>query len=164
MTDSSGTPIYTARDARVTPEGIAERTFTQVKRGYAESEVRAFLRMVADEVGLLVGRERDYAARIQGLEARLAQPPRPMSDQDLIAALGEETARVLGQARESATELRNKAEEHARRVVREAQESARELRSSTQQAVETRAREADEVARTRAARSWPRRARSATGC
>jgi DivIVA domain-containing protein len=149
MTDSSGPPIYTARDGRITPEGIAERTFTEVKRGYAESEVRSFLRMVADELGSFATRERDYAARIQSLEARLAQPPR-MSDQELIAALGEETARVLGQARESAAELRNKAEEHARRVVREAQESARELRTSTQQAVEARTREAEDAARTRA--------------
>jgi DivIVA domain-containing protein len=149
MTDSSGTPIYTARDGRITPEGIAERTFTEVKRGYAESEVRSFLRMVADEVETFAARERDYAARIESLQARLAQPPR-LSDQDLIAALGEETARVLGQARESAAELRNKAEEHARRVVREAQESARELRSSTQQAVEARTREAEEAARARA--------------
>jgi DivIVA domain-containing protein len=150
MTDSSGTPIYTARDGRITPEGIAERTFTQVKRGYAESEVRAFLRMVADEVGALFTRERDYASRVQGLEARLAQPPGPPTDQDLIAALGEETARVLGQARESAAELRAKAEEHARRVVRDAQESARELRTSTQQAVETKTREAEDAARNRA--------------
>jgi DivIVA domain-containing protein len=148
MTDSSGTPIYTARDGRISPEGIAERAFTQVKRGYAESEVRAFLRMVADEVAAIAARERDYAGRIQHLEARLAQPPQ-LSDQDLIAALGEETARVLGQARESAAELRAKAEEHARRVVREAQESARELRTSTQQAVETKTREAEEAARTR---------------
>ncbi|HEX9505413.1 MAG TPA: hypothetical protein VGA62_05345, partial [Acidimicrobiia bacterium] len=58
--------------------------------------------------------------------------------------------RVLGQARESAVELRGKAEEHARRVVREAQETARELRTTTQQAVETKTREAEDAARARA--------------
>ena len=57
---------------------------------------------------------------------------------------------MLGQARESAIELRAKAEEHARRVVREAQETARELRATTQQAVETKTREAEDAARTRA--------------
>ncbi len=74
----------------------------------------------------------------------------PPSDQDLITALGEETARVLGQARQSAIELKNKAEEHARRVVREAQETARELRTTTQQAVEAKTREAEDAARNRA--------------
>ena len=82
--------------------------------------------------------------------AARSKPAPPPSDQDLIAALGEETARVLGQAREAAVELRNKAEEHARRVVREAQETARELRTTTQQAVETKTREAEEAARDRA--------------
>ena len=57
---------------------------------------------------------------------------------------------MLGQARESAAELRTKADEHARRVVREAQETARELRNSTQNAVETKTREAEEAARARA--------------
>ena len=57
---------------------------------------------------------------------------------------------MLGQARESALELRAKAEEHARRVVREAQETARELRTTTQQAVEAKTREAEDAARARA--------------
>ncbi len=57
---------------------------------------------------------------------------------------------MLGQARESAIELRAKAEEHARRVVREAQETARELRTTTQQAVEAKTREAEDAARNRA--------------
>jgi DivIVA domain-containing protein len=102
MSDGSGTPMFPARDARLTPEAVAERGFTQVKRGYAESEVRAFLRMVSDDLGSMRSRERELASRIQELEARLSRPSQPPSDQDLIAALGEETARVLGQAREAA--------------------------------------------------------------
>jgi DivIVA domain-containing protein len=150
MTDSSGTQMFPARDARLTPEAVAERAFTQVKRGYAESEVRAFLRMVSDDLTTMRARERDLAGRMHDLEERLARPPQVPSDQDLIAALGEETARVLTQARDAAADLRNKADEHARRVVREAQESARELRASTQQAVETKTREAEDAARARA--------------
>ncbi len=84
------------------------------------------------------------------LEEQARKPTLPPTDQDLINALGEETARVLGQARESALELRAKAEEHARRVVREAQETARELRATTQQAVEAKTREAEDAARARA--------------
>src|SRR5689334_10793910 len=148
MTDTSD--VYASRSARTTPEAIAERTFSQVKRGYAESEVRAYLRMVSSDFAAAASRERELNARIRDLEEQARKPVLPPSDQDLINALGEETARVLGQARESAIELKNKAEEHARRVVREAQETARELRTTTQQAVEAKTREAEDAARARA--------------
>ncbi len=148
MTDTSDS--FAPRSSRTTPEAIAERQFSQVKRGYAESEVRAYLRMVSSDFATAAARERELTARVRELEDQLQRPVLPPSDQDLIAALGEETARVLGQARESAIELRNKAEEHARRVVREAQETARELRTTTQQAVEAKTREAEDAARTRA--------------
>lgn len=147
MTDTSGSP---ARDARLTPETVAGRNFTLTKRGYAEHEVRSFLRLVADELSSAASRERELGARVRELEEQARRPVLPPSDDDLIKALGEETARVLGQARESAQELRNKAEEHARRVVREAQETARELRATTQQAVEQKTREAEDAARARA--------------
>ena len=149
MTDT-GSPLVPPRDGQLTPDAIAERSFATAKRGYAESEVRAFLHRVADEVAALTGREKDLAYRVTQLEQEANKPPPPLSDQQLISALGEETARVLGQAREAAVELRNKAEEHARRLVREAQESARELRTSAQQALEVKTREAEDSARARA--------------
>jgi DivIVA domain-containing protein len=148
MTETSDS--FAPRGSRTTPEAIAERSFSQVKRGYAESEVRAYLRMVSSDFAAALSRERELTARIRDLEDQLNKPTLPPSDQDLITALGEETARVLGQARESAIELKNKAEEHARRVVREAQETARELRTTTQQAVEAKTREAEDAARNRA--------------
>ncbi len=149
MTDS-GTPLVPPFESRLTPDAIAAREFATAKRGYVETEVRAFLRMLADEFSSLVGRERDLAYRVRQLEERLEAPVPPPSDQELIAALGEETARVLGQAREAAMELRGKAEEHARRVVKEAQDHARDLRANAQQASEQKTREAEDVARTRA--------------
>ncbi|MFN8026491.1 MAG: DivIVA domain-containing protein [Acidimicrobiia bacterium] len=147
MTDTSGSP---ARDSRLTPETVAGRNFTLSKRGYAEHEVRSFLRLVADELNSALARERELNSRVRDLEEQTRRPVLPPSDDDLIKALGEETARVLGQARESALELRSKAEDHARRVVREAQETARELRATTQQAVEQKTREAEDSARARA--------------
>src|SRR3954469_5311175 len=149
MTDSSESS-FAQRGSRTTPEAIAERSFSQVKRGYAESEVRAYLRMVSSDFATAAARERELTARVRELEDQLRRPVLPPSDQDLITALGEETARVLGHARESAIELKNKAEEHARRVVREAQETARELRTTTQQVVEAKTREAEDAARNRA--------------
>ena len=64
MTDSN-LPLIPARDDQLTPEGIADRTFTAAKRGYSETEVRAYLRRVADDVGALLGRERDLAHRVR---------------------------------------------------------------------------------------------------
>jgi DivIVA domain-containing protein len=148
MTDTSES--FAPRGSRTNPEAIADRSFSQVKRGYAEAEVRAYLRMLSSEFAASLAREHDLANRVRDLEEQLRKPALPPSDQDLIAALGEETARVLGQARESAVELRAKAEEHARRVVREAQETARELRGTTQQAVEAKTRDAEDAARSRA--------------
>jgi DivIVA domain-containing protein len=149
MTDSSDSS-YGPRGSQTSPDAIAERTFSQAKRGYAESEVRAYLRMVAGDVAAMSTRERELAARVRDLEEQLHRPVPPPSDADLLTALGEETARVLGQARQSAQELRGKADEHARRVVREAQETARELRTTTQQAVEAKTHEAEDAARARA--------------
>ena len=48
MTDTSDS--FAPRSSRTTPEAIAERSFSQVKRGYAESEVRAYLRMVSSDL------------------------------------------------------------------------------------------------------------------
>ena len=48
MTDAA--PSH-SRDSRLTPESVAGRTFSSSKRGYAEGEVRAFLRLVADDLG-----------------------------------------------------------------------------------------------------------------
>src|SRR5262249_50111580 len=138
------------REIRVTPESISERTFSHARRGYAEAEVRAFLRMISDEMSALIGRERSLADRVRVLEEEAVRPVALPSEQDLIQILGEETARVLRSAREAAAELRAKAEEHARRVVREAQENARELRHTAQQMLEERTREAEEAARGRA--------------
>ena len=94
MTDTSGSP---ARDSRLTAETVAGRNFSLVKRGYAEHEVRSFLRLVADELSSAAARERELNVRLRDLEEQSRRPVLPPSDDDLIKALGEETARVLGQ-------------------------------------------------------------------
>ena len=96
------------RDSSLTPDAVAERSFASVKRGYAESEVRAFLRLVADDLAAALARERQLSDRVHALEAKLAAPDAPLSEQELFQALGEETARVLRSARESANEVLGK--------------------------------------------------------
>ena len=68
MVDTPGTPLVPSRDSRLNPADVAERSFSQVKRGYAENEVRAYLRLVADELASALSRARDLAARVESLE------------------------------------------------------------------------------------------------
>ena len=74
MTDSSGSTFSAPRASGLSPDEIAEREFSHAKRGYAESEVRAYLRTVADELSSLGNREAGLVARLRALEEQLAQP------------------------------------------------------------------------------------------
>ena len=73
MTDTLGLLSQHAARA-LTPEAIAERAFSQVKRGYAESEVRAYLRMVSSDFATCGSRERELASRVRELEEQLRKP------------------------------------------------------------------------------------------
>jgi DivIVA domain-containing protein len=116
---------------RLTPEEIVNRGFSSAFRGVSETEVRNFLKRVADEFGALRERERDLAARVEQLEDRLRNPP-PPTEQQLLDSLGEETARVLRSAQEAADDIRKKAEERAEVLQRESQDEAQRLRETTE--------------------------------
>src|SRR3984893_18067726 len=106
---------------RLTPEEIVNRGFSSAFRGVSETEVRNFLKRVADEFGALRERERDLAARVEQLEDRLRHPP-PPTEQHLPDSLGGETARVLRSAQEAAGDIRKKAQERAEVLQRESQD------------------------------------------
>lgn len=126
---------------KLTPDEIASRSFGRAVRGVSEQEVRSFLTRVAEEVGALNDREDALRERVRALEEALANPPAP-TEQQLLDALGEETARVLRSAQEAAEDIRTRADEHAATVLREAEESAR----ATREAAEVEARERTERA------------------
>jgi DivIVA domain-containing protein len=135
----------------LTAADVEHATFERARRGFAEHEVRMFLREVAAS---LAGAER----RIGELERALAQagaaPARPAvrgdaeraAEDDLLAALGEETAAVLRSAKEAAADLREKAEQSAARLLSEAQEDAERMRAQAASVLEERTREAQEQA------------------
>ena len=114
---------------KLTPDEIASRSFGRAVRGVSEQEVRSFLTRVAEEVGALNDREDALRERIRALESALANPPAP-TEQQLLDALGEETARVLRSAQEAAEDIRSRAEERAATVLREAEEQARDRKST----------------------------------
>lgn len=137
------------------PADIESAQFGTSFRGYAESEVRPFLARVARALG-------GARERIAQLESELAAAPMPgvateSEEDDLLAALGEETAAVLRSAREAAADLRAKAEQTAARLVSEAQDEAERARTHAQEesdemlaeaasVLERRTNEADEHA------------------
>src|SRR5260370_42643214 len=94
---------------RLTPEEIVNRGFANAFRGVSETEVRNFLKRVADEFVALRERERDLTARVEQLEDRLRNPP-PPTEQQLLGSLGEATARRLPPPPAPAHDLPPKAE------------------------------------------------------
>ncbi|HET9730122.1 MAG TPA: DivIVA domain-containing protein, partial [Acidimicrobiia bacterium] len=125
-----------------TPEEVASRTFANKVRGYAEPEVRSFLKRVADQLVMLGEREEELLARIDRLEEEI-RAPRPLNEQELLDALGEETARLLRSAREAGDEIRRKSEERAARVAEEAGAAAEHLRTEVEGRLSAQTREAE---------------------
>src|SRR5207253_46257 len=130
---------------RLTPDEVASRSFATAFRGISESDVRAFLKRVSEELAVARGREQEMMVTVDELEARL-RTPRPLDEHELLDALGEETTRLLRSAREAATDIRGKAEERAARLVHDAHEEARRVRQEADEVLELRTHEAESVA------------------
>ena len=109
------------------PASIADATFGTSRRGFDQAEVKDFLRMVAAELGRMRERERfleqelDAAQNDSGIAA-------PVDDEAMTRLLGEEAMRVLITARESASEIRQKAEQSAAQVLNDAGDEANRVR------------------------------------
>lgn len=145
MTETDRRQRVITSTPHVSPEEVASRNFATSFRGYAETEVRAFLKRVAEELVNARERERELTTAVDDLEAQL-RAPRPLSEQELLDALGEETARLLRSAREAGDDIRKKAEERAARMVDEAKQAADQMRAEASEVLEVRTREADERA------------------
>jgi DivIVA domain-containing protein len=127
---------------RLSIDEVASRTFAKGVRGFSESEVRSFLRRVSDELALTRAREQELESAIDALEEQV-RTPRPLSEQELLDALGEETARLLRSAREASDDIRKKAEERAARLVEEAAATAERTRAEATELFESRTEEAE---------------------
>jgi DivIVA domain-containing protein len=112
---------------RLTPEEITSRGFASAFRGVSETEVRNFLRRVADELAAARDHERSLAERVTDLEAQLRNPP-PLDEKQLLDGLGEETTRVLRSAQEAAADIRTRAEERSAALLEEARDTAKHVR------------------------------------
>ena len=127
---------------RLSPEDVANRVFAKGVRGYSEAEVRSFLRRISEELTASREREQQLTAALDDLEEQL-RAPRPLDEQELLDALGEETARLLRSAREAADDIRKRAEERAAHVIEEARVESERLRTDAAQVLASKTDEAE---------------------
>jgi DivIVA domain-containing protein len=120
-----------SRPDPASPASVAEAGFSTSRRGYNTDEVRAFLTSVAAEMRRLKEHERQLEAELRA--ALASAPARAELDDETVAnLLGEETLRVLQTARESAQQIKIRAEETASRSMREAHDDANRLRQEAE--------------------------------
>ncbi len=113
---------------RLTPEEVATRGFAAAFRGVSELEVRNFLKRVAAEMTTSLARQTELEAKVAELQEQREHPPLVTEDR-LLDALGEETARVLRSAQESAEGIRTRAEAAAAELVAAAEAEAAATRA-----------------------------------
>ena len=127
---------------RLSVEDVANHSFSKGVRGFSETDVRAFLRRVSEELGVSRGREQELEAAIDALEEQV-RTPRALTEQELLDALGEETARLLRSAREASDDIRKKAEDRATRLVDDANSAAERTRAEAAELLASRTAEAE---------------------
>jgi DivIVA domain-containing protein len=128
-------------EPRLTPAQIERQDFRKVRKGLDEREVRAFLRRVADEFDAV-------NRRLADLESQLRHPPLPSRDQ-LVEQVGQEVARTLRSAEESAEKVSQRAREEASNVERAAREESARIRTEQLELANRDSRAVIETARER---------------
>jgi len=128
-------------EPRLTPAQIERQDFPKARKGLDEREVRAFLRRVADEFDAL-------HRRVADLEGQLRHPPLPSRDQ-LVEQVGQEVARTLRSAEESAEKVSQRAREAASVIERAAREESARIRSEQLEQANKDSRAIIETARER---------------
>jgi len=97
------------------PDEVARANFPIVRRGFDPVEVQAFARAVGTEIGRLQALNGEYAERLSESESRANS----RVDETTVAQfLGEESSRLLLVARDTANEVRGRAEDYASVTVR----------------------------------------------
>src|SRR5262245_14106845 len=138
---SHGAPHTGSADSPLTADEIEQQGFSRARKGFDEKQVRAFLRRVADEYHAV-------SQRVAELEERIRHPRMP-SEQQIVDLVGEEVARTLHSAKESADDVMNRARARASRIEHQAAEDAQRLRAEQLEQSTQDARAVVEAARER---------------
>jgi DivIVA domain-containing protein len=130
---------------QLTPEQVSQQSFPTGFRGYAEGDVRAYLKRVSEELAVARDRESELLDAVDALEEQL-RSPRPLDESQLLDALGAETSRLLRSARETADDIRTRAEEQAVQTSDAATAEALSRRGEADEYFQARTDEAEERA------------------
>jgi hypothetical protein len=141
------------------PDEVARANFPIVRRGFDPVEVQAFARAVGTEIARLQALNSEYASGCP----RPSRGPNARVDETTVAQfLGEESSRLLLVARDTANEVRARAEDYANVTVRGADTYAKNKTTEADAYHNKVTHEADaEAARTRREARGGRRARAA---
>src|ERR1700712_3266901 len=110
------------------PDAVAAASFATARRGFEQSEVRDFLRMVAAELARLQERERYLDRELRTAQRGAPNPAVALDEEVVTRLLGEEAARILTTSREAASHIKIRAEEAGARLLREATDEAQRIR------------------------------------
>jgi cell division septum initiation protein DivIVA len=129
------------------PDEVARANFPIVRRGFDPVEVQAFARAVGTEIARLQALNSEYGERMSEAESRA----NARVDETTVAQfLGEESSRLLLVARDTANEVRARAEDYANVTVRGADTYAKNKTSEADAYHNKVTHEADaEAAKTR---------------
>lgn len=115
-----------SRSVRMTADEINQRGFATKVRGLSETDVRSFLKRVAEEVDRLGKREDELLAKIKSLQEDLTAKPKATKSQ-LLEILGEQTTRVLSSAEQAAEQMISEAKEQSEQSLKNAKEQSEQL-------------------------------------
>lgn len=129
-------------------QSLLDPTFTVVRRGFDQSEVRRALIGLAGD--LRASQEREILLARQLAEAeRRAEAVDPLDPSHLTKLLGDEVARILDAARAAAAQIRVRADEAATRLFEETKAEAATDAAAVIERAELEAREILRLARER---------------
>lgn len=148
---SSDSELLEARDFL---SRLDSSEFRVVRRGYEPRLVERHLQDASRHIRHLISTVEDLSQRVEELEVT---PPEELEAQQLTAALGDETARVLEAARTAAAERVERAEVERQSILAEADDAATEIiqegraqgRQAVNEAREVRERILSDLARKR---------------
>jgi DivIVA domain-containing protein len=123
--------MSTSRPDPSSSTSIADASFGTSRRGFDQAEVKDFLKIVAAELGRMRERERFLEHELQAAQFDSGVVV-PVDDEAMTRLLGEEAMRVLITARESASEIRQKAEQSAAQMLSEAGDEANRVREEAE--------------------------------
>ena len=127
--------------SHLAPDDVARHSFSSVRRGFDQNEVRAYLESIAAGLRGIAEREHQLLQELGDAEHRAANPV--LDEPTLTAALGTETARVLHSAHEVAAEMVAKSEAEANRLMTEAREEIQQSRAQTEAELAERSAESE---------------------